>query len=66
MVLHTQRKKIANMSAINIGIQVIMPKTGTSHEPPQPTNSHARNIDSAWSKPSSPPPGHGGLVDKTA
>ena len=60
------------MSAITIGIQVIMPKTGTSPKetPPPPvnddrdSNTAALAVDSAKQAP--PPPGMGKLVDKTA
>ena len=55
------------MSAVTIGIQTIMPKTGTSPQqtPPQPAN--AREADStALPKQAPPPPGMGKLVDKTA
>ena len=53
------------MSAISIGIQVIMPKTGTSPQqtPPQPAS--ARDADGAPPKQAPPPPGMGKLVDKT-
>jgi hypothetical protein len=55
------------MCAVTIGIQTIMPKTGTSPQetPPQPAN--ARETDSAPSVKQAPlPPGMGKLVDKTA
>jgi hypothetical protein len=54
------------MSAGSIGIQVIMPKTGTSPQqknPPQQAN--AREADNATPKQAPPPPGMGKLVDKT-
>jgi hypothetical protein len=49
------------MSAINIGIQVIMPKTGTSQQPspPKPANDNA-----SVAAQQAPPPGMGRLVDK--
>jgi hypothetical protein len=55
------------MCAVTIGIQTIMPKTGTSPQdtPPQPAD--AREADSAPpAKQAPPPPGMGKLVDKTA
>ena len=54
------------MSAVTIGIQTIMPKTGTSPQetPPQPAN--ARESANAPAKQAPPPPGMGKLVDKTA
>ena len=55
------------MCAVTIGVQTIMPKTGTSPQetPPQPANT--READSApQSKQAPPPPGMGKLVDKTA
>lgn len=54
------------MYAVTIGIQTIMPKTGTSPQetPPQPTS--ARESDHAPVKQAPPPPGMGKLVDKTA
>jgi len=53
------------MSASSIGIQVIMPKTGTSPQQPpeQPPNTRAADDTSARQAP--PPPGMGKLVDKT-
>jgi len=55
------------MCAVAIGIQTIMPKTGTSPQerPPQPAN--ARDADNAQPpRQAPPPPGMGKLVDKTA
>ena len=54
------------MCTVTIGIQTIMPKTGTSPKetPPQPVN--ARESDQAPVKQAPPPPGMGKLVDKTA
>jgi hypothetical protein len=59
------------MSASSIGIQVIMPKTGTSPKetPPPPANDRNRETDTvaadAAAKQAPPPPGMGKLVDKT-
>jgi hypothetical protein len=62
------------MSAITIGIQVIMPKTGTSPEqtpPPQSPSKRTSDSDNAAlvadavAKQAPPPPGMGKLVDKT-
>jgi hypothetical protein len=60
------------MSATTIGIQVIMPKTGTSPQQipqPQPESDrdsdHATMIAEAVAKQAPPPPGMGKLVDKT-
>ena len=55
------------MCAVTIGIQTIMPKTGTSPQntPPQPAS--ARETDSVPPvKQAPPPPGMGKLVDRTA
>jgi hypothetical protein len=54
------------MSAISIGIQTIMPKTGTSPQqtPPQPANDNGQGP--ASSKQTPPPSGMGKFVDKTA
>jgi len=54
------------MSANSIGIQVIMPKTGTSPQRNPPEQANAREADSAPPKQAPPPPGMGKLVDKTA
>ena len=59
------------MSAATIGIQVIMPKTGTSPKQPQqqPTNDRESDNEAlaaaAVAKQAPPPPGMGKLVDKT-
>jgi hypothetical protein len=58
------------MSATTIGIQVIMPKTGTSpKETPPPTNDreydNAALVADAVAKQAPPPPCMGKLVDKT-
>jgi hypothetical protein len=55
------------MIANSIGIQVIMPKTGTSPQtapPPQPANDN--DSQTAAPKQAPPPPGMGKFVDKTA
>ncbi|MEP7029969.1 MAG: hypothetical protein ABI830_03450 [Pseudolabrys sp.] len=56
------------MSAISIGIQVIMPKTGTSPKdtPPPPANDNVADDAPADSRRAPPPPGMGRLVDKLA
>jgi hypothetical protein len=54
------------MSASSIGIQVIMPKTGTSPQQNPTEQANAREADSAPPKQAPPPPGMGKLVDKTA
>jgi hypothetical protein len=53
------------MSVSSIGIQTIMPKTGTSAQqtPPQPAND---NVAEDAPKPAPPPDGMGKFVDKTA
>ena len=60
------------MSVTTIGIQLIMPKTGTSQEqtpPPEPesdrNSDHTALIADAVAKQGPPPPGMGKLVDKT-
>lgn len=62
------------MSASSIGIQVIMPQTGTSpKQTPSPQPSSERTGDSGNAAPAAdtvakqapPPPGMGKLVDKT-
>ena len=59
------------MSATSIGIQVIMPKTGTSQQPttPPPPQQHQPANDNADASVTAaqalPPPGMGRLVDKT-
>jgi hypothetical protein len=54
------------MSASSIGIQVIMPKTGTSprQSPQQQANDRAADAAAAAQQ-APPPPGMGKLVDKT-
>ena len=56
------------MSASSIGIQTIMPKTGTSPKssPTHQANDRDTNIAPAEAKQAPPPPGMGKLVDKTA
>ena len=56
------------MCAVTIGIQTIMPKTGTSPQqtPPQPANNTREADSGALPKQAAPPPGMGKLVDKTA
>jgi hypothetical protein len=49
------------MSITTIGIQTIMPTTGTPQQPPQPANDDAP----ASAQQAPPPPGMGKLVDKT-
>lgn len=55
------------MSVTSIGIQVIMPKTGTSPKATPEQQANDRNANSApvEARPA-PPPGMGKLVDKTA
>ena len=55
------------MSASSIGIQVIMPKTGTSSQstPTQQANDRDANNAPVEAKQAPPPPGMGKLVDKT-
>ncbi len=59
------------MSASSIGIQVIMPKTGTSPKETPPPPANERDADNAAvaadavAKQAPPPPGMGKLVDKT-
>jgi len=56
------------MSASSIGIQTIMPKTGTSPKssPTHQANDRDANIAPVEAKQAPPPPGMGKLVDKTA
>ena len=49
------------MSITTIGIQAIMPTTGTPQQPPPPANDDAP----ASAQQAPPPPGMGKLVDKT-
>jgi hypothetical protein len=53
------------MNASSIGIQVIMPKTGTSPQQSPPQQANARDADNAPPKQAPPPPGMGKFVDKT-
>ena len=54
------------MSASSIGIQVIMPKTGTSPQSAPQQQANERDADDApAAKQAPPPPGMGKLVDKT-
>jgi hypothetical protein len=58
------------MSASSIGIQVIMPKTGTSPQQTRPPENDreretAEVAADAAAKQAPPPPGMGKLVDKT-
>ena len=57
-------RKVPSMSISGIGIQMIMPKTGTNPQstPPEPKNDY--NAPTARNAPP-PPPGNGKLVDKT-
>jgi len=54
------------MCTVTIGIQTIMPKTGTSPKEPPPQPADARGSDQAPTKQAPPPSGMGKLVDKTA
>ncbi len=59
------------ISASTIGIQTIMPQTGTSPQTPPPPQSQPANDNVADTsqdsapKPAPPPPGMGKFVDKT-
>lgn len=53
------------MNAISIGIQVIMPKTGTSSQQQPQQQANAREADDVSPRQAPPPPGMGKLVDKT-
>ena len=55
------------MSAITIGIQTIMPKTGTSPQqtPPEPANDRGGSDASTTISQAPPPPGMGKLIDRT-
>jgi hypothetical protein len=61
-------KKGSSMGVSSIGIQVIMPKTGTSPQqnPPQQTDEHDADEEPLAGRQSPPPPGMGKLVDRTA
>ena len=52
------------MNTNSIGIQVIMPKTGTSPQQSPPQQASAREAANAPPKQAPPPPGMGKLVDK--
>jgi hypothetical protein len=52
------------MSASSIGIQTIMPQTGTSPQTPPPQPANDRDADDV-PKQAPPPPGMGKFVDKT-
>lgn len=52
------------MSANSIGIQVIMPKTGTSSQQQPQQQADARGDDVHAPRQAPPPPGMGKLVDK--
>ena len=56
------------MSISSIGIQTIMPKTGTSPKqtPPQPANERDTAASAAAKQAPPPPPGMGKFIDKTA
>jgi hypothetical protein len=55
------------MSVISIGIQTIMPKTGTSPQtnPPRPANDRDADNERPEPKPAPPPHGMGRFVDKS-
>ena len=55
------------MSVSSIGIQIIMPKTGTSPQsaPQQQSNDRDADDASAAARQAPPPPGMGRLIDKT-
>lgn len=54
------------MSVVSVGIQIIMPKTGTnSQQPPQPADDRVADKTPAAPQQAPPPPGMGRLVDKT-
>ncbi len=54
------------MSVSSIGIQVIMPKTGTSPQSAPQQQANDRDDAPTAAKQAPPPPGMGKLVDKTA
>ena len=59
-------RKTSITSAGGLGVQVIMPKTGTSPRQSPQQQANDRDADaSAAAKPAPPPPGMGKLVDKT-
>lgn len=53
------------MSISSIGIQVIMPKTGTAQQQQQQPAQDASANDNAPPRQAPPPPGMGKLLDKT-
>jgi hypothetical protein len=55
------------MSVISIGIQTIMPKTGTTQQSPpqQPANDNDANDAQITAKHAPPPQGMGRFVDKS-
>jgi len=57
-------RRSSAVRANSIGIQVIMPKTGTGSEQSQ-RQADAREDDDAPAEQAPPPPGMGKLVDKT-
>jgi hypothetical protein len=57
-------RKASSMSVSSIGIQVVMPKTGTSPEHTPQREANERENDDAPAKAAPPPPGMGKLVDK--
>jgi hypothetical protein len=64
-------RKNSSMSVGSIGIQTILPRTGTPQEPPQqpPANENDRDADdraAAQAAPPPPPAGMGTMIDKTA
>jgi hypothetical protein len=65
--IETCAPTFAFMAVSSIGIQIIMPKTGTSPKemPPQPTNERGAATPPVVRQ-APPPPGMGKLVDKTA
>ena len=56
------------MCAVSIGIQIIMPKTGTSPKSTPTQQANEREADAApvEAKRAPPPPGMGKFVDKVA
>jgi hypothetical protein len=64
-------RKNSSMSIGSIGIQTILPKTGTPQQPQQqlPANENDRDADdsaAAQAAPPPPPAGMGTMIDKTA
>jgi hypothetical protein len=55
------------MSVNSIGIQVVMPKTGTPQQPqPQQQSNNNDTDDAGQDRRAPPPPGQGQYVDKVA